>query len=108
MPWFPVAEAMLLPEDGVREVRWQQQRFALCRSQGEWSLFDNTCPHLGAPLGQGTLVDGLLVCPWHYWSFDARSGRQEPHGACHLRQYPIEERAGQLFAQLEDNSAGTA
>lgn len=32
------------------------------------------CPHRGADLGRGTLVDGALECPFHGWRFDV-SGR---------------------------------
>jgi nitrite reductase/ring-hydroxylating ferredoxin subunit len=35
---------------------------------------DNRCPHLGFPLHQGTVKDGILTCHWHHANFDLRSG----------------------------------
>lgn len=35
---------------------------------------DNRCPHLGFPLHQGSLCDGILTCHWHHARFDVCSG----------------------------------
>ncbi|MFM8891644.1 MAG: Rieske (2Fe-2S) protein [Planctomycetia bacterium] len=33
-----------------------------------WAL-DDLCPHMGASLGSGPMVDGVVTCPWHAWRF---------------------------------------
>ena len=35
---------------------------------------DNRCPHLGFPLNQGSVEDGILTCHWHHARFDLSSG----------------------------------
>jgi nitrite reductase/ring-hydroxylating ferredoxin subunit len=39
-----------------------------------------TCAHAGGPLAEGTLVDGMIECPWHGSRFDLATGevRQGP------------------------------
>ena len=32
------------------------------------------CPHLGGPLDRAQVEDGCLVCPWHGYRFDVRTG----------------------------------
>lgn len=32
------------------------------------------CPHLGGPLEQGPLCDGVVTCPWHGYRFEVRTG----------------------------------
>ncbi len=39
----------------------------------------NACPHRGAPLSEGLLDDCVVVCPWHGFRFDVRTG-QNPDG----------------------------
>jgi nitrite reductase (NADH) small subunit len=35
---------------------------------------DDRCPHRGGPLAEGDLMGEEIVCPWHLWGFDVRSG----------------------------------
>lgn len=35
---------------------------------------EDRCPHLGFPLRQGTIADGLVTCHWHHARFDLTSG----------------------------------
>ena len=39
------------------------------------------CPHLGADLSVGQIVDGRLRCAYHHWSFDG-SGACDYGYAC--------------------------
>lgn len=35
---------------------------------------DNRCPHMGFPLKDGSVKDGILTCHWHHARFDLASG----------------------------------
>ena len=41
---------------------------------GVYAAVDNMCSHRGGPLGQGVIVDGKLICPWHGWQYDVTTG----------------------------------
>jgi len=41
---------------------------------GTYLAIDDLCPHMGASLASGHLEGGVVTCPWHAWSFDARDG----------------------------------
>lgn len=47
---------------------------AFANDEGNISVLDAYCPHMGADLSQGEVVDGRIVCPFHHWEFEA-SGR---------------------------------
>lgn len=54
---------------GSREV-------AIFRKGEEVYAIDATCPHRRGPLDGGELEDGyIVVCPWHGWRFDIRTGK---------------------------------
>ena len=47
---------------------------AVFNIDGAFFAIDNTCVHRGGPLGEGDLIGEELVCPWHLWAFDVRTG----------------------------------
>lgn len=49
---------------------------ALFNVDGMIYALDNTCPHAGGPLGEGTLHGDIVECPWHGWRFNVRTGQR--------------------------------
>lgn len=74
MAWTKLAAIAELPRDSVIEVEHLGNLYAICNAGGEIRALSGVCPHHGGPLGQGTLIRGLLVCPWHMWEFDSATG----------------------------------
>ena len=59
----------------MRIVEVEGRDLVLVNVDGQFYALDNRCPHQGGPLGRGTVEDGSIVCPWHGWRWDRRSGR---------------------------------
>ncbi len=53
------------------------EHFTVCMThfEGEYAALDNACPHQGGPLGEGSIENGLLRCPWHGWDFHPITGK---------------------------------
>lgn len=64
-----------LPPGRMAQVTAEGKTYVLCNAGGEFYAVDGICPHRGAPLAYGALHDYTLVCPWHGWEFDCRTGR---------------------------------
>jgi nitrite reductase (NADH) small subunit len=67
-----------LPPGRMTQVEVDGQIYVLCNVEGAFYALDGTCPHRGAPLVHGALHDHTVVCPWHAWEFDCRTGE----GSC--------------------------
>ena len=39
-----------------------------------YHAINDFCPHMGASLAEGNYEDGVVVCPWHAWSFRVCDG----------------------------------
>jgi nitrite reductase/ring-hydroxylating ferredoxin subunit len=55
---------------------------------------DNRCPHMGFPLNQGTVKDGILTCHWHHARFDLKNGGTFDQWAGDVTSFPVEIRNG--------------
>jgi nitrite reductase/ring-hydroxylating ferredoxin subunit len=87
MPFTKAADASALPPGSLIEANINGNSYAICNVGGEVRAFDGICPH--APLGEGNLVDGNLVCPWHAWEYDARTGVNTFDDTCVLASFPV-------------------
>jgi nitrite reductase/ring-hydroxylating ferredoxin subunit len=74
MPLVKVAQLSQLPPDSVTEVAVGGDVYALCRVGGRVSALSGVCLHRGGPLGQGAIHEGRVLCPWHAWEWDCRTG----------------------------------
>lgn len=74
MAWVEVG-----PADGFREGRGRRVRVdgvdvAVFRIGSDLFAIADACPHMGASLADGVVVRGRVVCHWHGWTFDLRTG----------------------------------
>jgi apoptosis-inducing factor 3 len=55
------------------------------------------CSHRGAPLVDGAVLEGLLVCAWHRSAYRLRDGSVAGGPAvCELQTYPVEVQGDDL------------
>lgn len=63
-----------LPAGRARSVVVGERKIALFHTGSGFFASENACPHRGGPLGEGDLLGDEIVCPWHLWGFDVRTG----------------------------------
>lgn len=73
--WERVADLDDLPEGRVRSVTCHRATICLTHFEGQYGALDNRCPHQGGPLGEGSIENGWLRCPWHGWDFHPLDGK---------------------------------
>ena len=103
--WYPVALARDLAPGSVIGREFLGTRVVAYRdAAGKPVVQSAWCPHLGADLSVGQIVDGRLRCPYHHWSFDAQgacanipTGDKIPPSA-RIFTYPTEEAWGLIWA----------
>ncbi|MBP7057659.1 Rieske 2Fe-2S domain-containing protein, partial [Candidatus Gracilibacteria bacterium] len=48
---------------------------AVFRKDGQLFCIGGRCMHAGGPLYEGEVVDGKVICPWHQWDWDLKTGK---------------------------------
>ncbi len=84
---------------------------------GEFFAFENRCAHQGGPVCEGVIVGRVesvladnraeigrrftstmhLVCPWHSWEYDLRTGRAVADPRFGIKPYRVVCRDGQVY-----------
>jgi nitrite reductase/ring-hydroxylating ferredoxin subunit/uncharacterized membrane protein len=65
-----------VPEGTLVKATVGGQALVLIRSGDIISGLHANCAHAGGPLGEGTLIDGCVECPWHGSRFEIATGRR--------------------------------
>jgi nitrite reductase (NADH) small subunit len=68
---------------------------------GEFSAMDNVCLHRGGPLGQGVVEKGKVVCPWHGWVWDPKTGQAVHNPAARVAVYPMKIENGEVWVEIQ-------
>ena len=73
-----------------------------CRAQTNCLIaLDNHCPHQGGPLGEGSIENGVLRCPWHGWDYHPCSGKV-PGYDDGVEPYEVEERDDGIYVGVPE------
>ncbi len=75
LEWHRVLAEQDLPDGRVTTVAAGHKSVALVHYEGQFSALDNHCPHQGGPLGEGSIENGLLRCPWHGYDYCPLDGK---------------------------------
>ena len=73
-PFARVARAGDIPAGEGRTFEVAGRLVAVFFDGAAYHALDDLCPHMGASLGSGPFVDGVVTCPWHAWRFRACDG----------------------------------
>lgn len=105
--WYKVAELDELQEGRVKTVTAGHRGLALSRFEGKHCAIENRCPHQGGPLGEGSIENGWLRCPWHGWDFHPCTGRSPGSHEDGVPTFQVEERDDGVYVGLEEEAPRT-
>jgi phenylpropionate dioxygenase-like ring-hydroxylating dioxygenase large terminal subunit len=103
--WYPICLSSDVAAGAIVGKSFLDGRVVVFRGQdGVAQVVSAYCPHLGADLSVGCVVENRVRCAFHHWQFDRRGdcvragmGEPPPHGAA-LFSYPTTERYGIVWA----------
>lgn len=114
--WWPVARAADVG-DPVEAELLERKLVVYRGTDGEARVAGNRCPHRGAGLALGEVVENAIACAYHGWQWDGSSGRcvhvpslddqARISRTARLRTYPVEERWGLVWTCLHEDPVGS-
>lgn len=101
----PVARAADVRAAGCLTVTAQGHTLALFAYGDRIYAVDNRCPHMGFPLSQGSVKEGILTCHWHHARFDLASGGTFDQFADDVRAFAVQVQDGEVWVDLTPRPA---
>lgn len=78
-----------------------RREIALFNVDGELYALENSCPHQGAPIADGWMEGPIVVCPWHAWCFDVRTGKMTLGEFAMIDRYEVRRENGRVYVGTE-------
>jgi nitrite reductase (NADH) small subunit len=100
--WVRVVAASDLAPGHCAEAVVGGKPVALYNVEGTFYATSNVCIHRGGPLGQGLLEGHAVMCPWHAWTWDVRSGENTANPSLCIPTYEVRVEGGDVLVRLPD------
>jgi nitrite reductase/ring-hydroxylating ferredoxin subunit len=104
MPFVKVAQLSALPPGTLTEIDLGGELYALCNAGGTVSAIGGTCPHRGGPLGQGAMHGDNVVCPWHAWEWNCRTGANDFNPDHKVPVYAVQVNGDDILLEVPDRA----
>ena len=116
---YVVAKAADVPEGAHLIVEVRGRSLGIFNVGGRYYALPNACFHQNGPLCEGavsgTVTAGaetnwqrawgregeIIVCPWHAWEFDCRSGAHDFNPNLRLQTFPVELRDDGIYVDWD-------
>jgi nitrite reductase (NADH) small subunit len=113
--WYQVGSVEEVERHGHVVARVGAREIGVVRDPGTGALhaLRNRCPHSGAPLCLGTVVEraggspgryqttgrAVLRCPWHGWEYDLETGCGADDDRLRVAVYPVRVEGDRVLVQ---------
>lgn len=102
-----VGAAADIPENRAIVACVAGERIAVFRYDGRISAVSNVCQHQNGPLGEGCVINGCIVCPWHGYEYLPDSGASPPPFTEKVPTFTAIVRDGRVLVDPRPNPPGT-
>ena len=111
-------------DPGRKIVGFENFEVGVFKLDGEFYAYLNVCPHLGGPVCQGKMINKVeeviaddktskgmafsktklhIVCPWHAYEFDIRTGVHPGNPRARLRKVKVAVVDGEVVIAVPDS-----
>lgn len=98
--FIDISSADAVPVGRVKSFVVGDRKIALFHTASGYFASENTCPHRGGPLGEGDLIGEEIICPWHLWGFDVRTGVCTGNLAVSILTHDVRVDGGRVLVKL--------
>ena len=95
-----VATAGDVPENSAILVQVKGRPVALINKAGEYFAVDNACPHEGESLSQGDIEGDHVVCAYHGWKVNMKTGESSDIPGFFVGKFDVKVIENEIFIEV--------
>jgi len=77
-------------------------RIAIFDISGSYYAIEDTCPHRGGPLSEGSIAGDEVTCPWHGSRFNIKTGAVvSPPARQGVKSFPVRIAGDDVEVEIE-------
>jgi nitrite reductase/ring-hydroxylating ferredoxin subunit len=100
MDWYKAYDGKVKNMPVLLKIKVNGKGLCLIAYEDEVYAVGATCPHAGADLSGGWCKDGKIICPFHRYSYDIKTGKGDPGQNDYIDTYPVEVRDDGIYVGM--------
>jgi nitrite reductase/ring-hydroxylating ferredoxin subunit/DMSO/TMAO reductase YedYZ heme-binding membrane subunit len=106
-PWVDVCAVGDIPDTRAVTACVSGERVAVFRNGDRLSAVSGVCQHQNGPLGEGRIVNGCIVCPWHGYEYVPETGASPAPFTERIPTFRVRIAGGRVLVDPRPNPPGT-
>ncbi|MEZ4775530.1 MAG: ferric reductase-like transmembrane domain-containing protein [Bacteroidia bacterium] len=102
-----VCDLAEIPDKRAKMILAGGENIAIFRYGNHLSAISNICKHQNGPLGEGKIVNGCIVCPWHGYEYKPEDGTSPPPFKEKVATYDLLMRGTVVYVNPSPHPEGT-
>lgn len=98
--WIALTTIEEIPDGGILGIEIDKLKLILYRNGDRILGYRNSCTHLGMPLDAGTVIEGILTCPFHDFQYRLDTGECLSVPQLSLEPYPVKRSGDRLLVRI--------
>jgi len=96
-----IAKVEDIPVGRAKFVMLDDTPIVLFNFKGRIQAWDNRCPHRGASLADGKILDSSIQCKSHLWEFDVEAACAVANPKIKVKTFYVKVKNGDIFIETE-------
>ena len=105
--WVDVCAVDDIPDTRAVTACLSGERVAVFRNGDRLSAVSGVCQHQNGPLGEGKIVNGCIVCPWHGYEYVPETGASPAPFTERIPTFRVRVAHGRVLVDPRPNAPGT-